>query len=84
MLRPKSDSPAACEYTCPTGGVRYYFTTDTHALRSTRARGHDCPAPGQSALGTSYRFFRRGGIGTDVSECVATRKATFYWTKVRA
>ena len=32
MLHPKFDPPATYSYECPTGGVRYYFKTDTRAL----------------------------------------------------
>lgn len=48
MFRPQGDSQAACEYTCPTGGVRYYFKTDTHAIGTDATAGRndmDCPVP---------------------------------------
>jgi hypothetical protein len=47
MCRPQSDSPAACSYTCPTGGVLYYFGTDTHAIGTDATAGRNdvnCPA----------------------------------------
>lgn len=37
MFRPKSDSPAAYSYTCPTGGVRFCFRTDTRACGADAA-----------------------------------------------
>lgn len=41
MYRPQSDSASAPSYTCPTGGVRYYFRTDTRAAGTDAAAGRN-------------------------------------------
>ena len=41
MCRPQSDSPSGPSCTCPTGGVRYYFRSDTHAAGTDAAAGRN-------------------------------------------